>query len=63
MQESCNAARSDTIKRIKDNTTAYLNAGQTPIIVDEVQIREKPLRGFNNPEIGRLLVPAEDVHE
>jgi hypothetical protein len=62
MQEGCNAARSETIKRIKDNTIRYLAAGRTPIKVDAV-IEHKALRGLNDRNIGRLLIPAEDLHE
>jgi hypothetical protein len=62
MQDGCHAARSEAIKRIKDNTIRYLTAGQRPVKVDE-RVRYKPLRGLNDPDIGRLLIPAQDLHE
>jgi hypothetical protein len=62
MQEGCNAARSEAIKRIKDNTIRYLAAGRTPIKVD-AQVEHKALRGLNDHNIGRLLIPAQDLHE
>jgi hypothetical protein len=55
-------ARSKAIRRIKDNTVKYLAAGPRPIKVDP-QIKDKALRGFNDPNLGRLLIPAEDLHE
>jgi hypothetical protein len=63
MQDGCNAARSEIIKRIKDNTGRYLRAGRTPVEVDDTQIQHKPLRGLNNCNIGRLIIPADDVRE
>lgn len=62
MQEGCNAARSEAIKRIKDNTIRYLTAGRTPIKVDAL-VEHKALRGLNDRNIGRLLIPAEELHE
>jgi hypothetical protein len=62
MQEGCNAARSEAIKRIKDNTIKYLAAGPTPIKVD-AQVEHKALCGLNDRNIGRLLIPAEALHE
>jgi hypothetical protein len=63
MQEGSNAARSEAIRRIKDNTVRYLRAGRTPITVDDAQVQHKSLRGFNDRNIGRLLIPAESLHE
>ena len=63
MQDGCNSARSEAIKRIKDNTVKYLAAGRTPIAVNEAQVRHKTLRGLNDRAIGRLLIPADDLHE
>ncbi|KAF8496387.1 hypothetical protein F5888DRAFT_1634920 [Russula emetica] len=62
MQEGCNAARSEAIKRVKDNTIRYLAAGRTPVEVD-AHLKHKVLRGLNDPHIGRLLIPAEDLSE
>jgi hypothetical protein len=62
MQEGCNAARSEAIKRIKDNTIKYLKAGRTPIRVGD-QVEHKALRGLNDRDIGRLLIPADSLHE
>lgn len=62
MQDGCNAARSEAIKRIKDNTIRYLAAGRTPIIVT-AQVDHKALRGLFDPKIGRLIIPAEDLKE
>ena len=62
MQEGCNAARSENIRRIKDNTTRYLAAGQTPVRVGE-HTNHKALRGLNDENIGRLIIPVEDLHE
>jgi hypothetical protein len=63
MQEGSNAARSEAIKRIKDNTAKYLRAGGTPVMVNDEQVQHKALRGFNDRNIGRLLIPADDLHE
>jgi hypothetical protein len=62
MQEGCNAARSEAIKRIKDNTIKYLAAGPTPINVD-AHVEHKALRGLNDRNIGRLLIHAEALHQ
>jgi hypothetical protein len=62
MQEGCNAAHSEAIKWIKDNTTQYLAAGWTPIKVD-AQVEHKALRGLNDCNIRCLLIPAQDLHE
>lgn len=62
MQEGVNASRSEAIKRIKDNTIRYLAAGRNPIKVDQL-VEHKALRGLNDRNIGRLLIPAEDLHE
>ncbi|KAF8490647.1 hypothetical protein F5888DRAFT_1637981 [Russula emetica] len=62
MQEGCNAARSEAIKRVKDNTIRYLAAGRTPVEVD-AHLEHKVLCGLNDPHIGRLLIPAEDLSE
>jgi hypothetical protein len=62
MQDGCNASRSEAIKWIKDNTVKYLTAGHTPIRVDG-QVEHKALRGLNDPNIGRLLIPADTLHE
>jgi hypothetical protein len=57
-------ARSEAIRRIKDNTVRYLTAGRTPIRVDpNWQVMDKALHGLNDPVIGRLLIPAEDLLE
>jgi len=63
MQEGCNAARSEAIKRIKENTIKYLAAGKTPIQVDVQQVQHKALRGLNERNIGRLLIPASELED
>lgn len=60
MQGGCNAARSEALGRIKQNTFAYLAAGQKPVKID-LRARDKSLRGLNSPEIGRLIIPAEYI--
>jgi hypothetical protein len=62
MQDGCNAARSEVIKRIKENTIKYLKAGRTPITPDD-QVEHKALRSLNDRDIGRLLIPAESLHQ
>jgi hypothetical protein len=62
MQDGCNAARSEAIRRIKDNTVKYLGSGRTPIVVD-AQVDYKALRGLNDPNTGRLLIPADSLEE
>jgi hypothetical protein len=57
-------ARSETIKRIKDNMVRYLVAGQNPVLVDvHWQARGRGSSGINDPDIGRLLIPADDLPE
>jgi hypothetical protein len=63
MQEGCSSARSDTIRRIKDNTGKYLGAGPIHVKVDYSQIQYKALRGLNDSNIGRLLIPADQLYE
>lgn len=55
-------ARSEAIRRVKDNTIRYLAAGETPVMVDP-QSNNKALRGLNSVEFGRLLIPAEELGE
>ena len=62
MQDGCNAARSEVIRRIKDNMAKYLRAGRVPVIIN-AHLEHKALRGLNDPHIGRLIIPAEDLHE
>jgi hypothetical protein len=62
IQCGCNASRSEAIKRVKENTIKYLAAGQSPIILS-AQINHKELHGLNDPIIGRLIIPVEDVEE
>ncbi len=62
MQDGCNAARSDAIKRIKEHTISYLASGRMPIKVDP-QVKHKVLRGLTDHDIGRLLIPAEDLED
>jgi hypothetical protein len=64
MQVGCNTARSETIKRIKDNMVRYLAAGQNPVMVKvHWQARGKRMIGINDPDVSRLLIPAEDLQE
>ena len=64
IQEGCNAAHSEVIKRIKEYTIKYLAAGGTPIQVDAQQVQHKALRGFNNHNnIGCFLIPVKDLEE
>jgi hypothetical protein len=60
MQGGCNAARSEAIRRIKQNMFMYLAAGRKPVKIDS-QVKDKSSRGLNHPEIGRLLIPAEHL--
>jgi uncharacterized protein YktA (UPF0223 family) len=60
MQGGCNTARSEAIRRIKQNTVAYLAAGRKPVKVD-LQTKDKSSRGLNNPDFGRLIIPAEHL--
>ena len=62
MQDRCNLACSEAIRRIKDNTVRYLAAGRTPIRVD-THVEHKALRGLNDHNIGCLVIPATDLHE
>ena len=62
MQEGCNAARSEAIKRIKENTAKYLTAARVPVKVDP-RTEHKALRGLNDPDFGRLIIPASELHE
>lgn len=62
MQKGCNAARSDTFKRINQFTDRYLNLGTKPIICN-AGTTVKMSRGLNHPQIGRLIIPAEQVAE
>lgn len=62
MQEGYNAARSNAFKHIKDNTVNYLASGPKPIKVD-AHIKHKGLHGLNDPNIGRLIIPAKELHE
>jgi hypothetical protein len=55
IQDGCNSARSEAIKRIKDNTVKYLKAGPAPITVDKDQIQHKALRGLNDATSGAYL--------
>ena len=60
MQGGCSMARSEAIRRINQNTAMYLAAGPNPVKFDP-QVKDKSLRGLNNPDIGRLFIPAKDV--
>ena len=60
MQGGCSVARSESIRRIKQNIVVYLGAGRKPVQID-TQMKDKSLRGLNHPQIGRLLVPAEHL--
>ena len=62
IQKGCNAARSDTFKRINQLTGRYLNSGTRPIHLNK-KIVEKGLHGLNHPQIGRLIIPAKHVAE
>lgn len=62
IQDGCNAARSEAIKRIKDHAIRYLAAGRVPVTIN-AQVHHKELRGLNDSEIGRLLIPAQEVHQ
>jgi hypothetical protein len=62
MQIGCSMARSEAIRRVKDNLVRYLASGRRPVNVDpHWHTKDKVLRGLNDPEIGRLLIPAEDL--
>ena len=60
MQGGCNMARSEAIRRIKQNMIVYLAAGRNPLRFDS-QSKDKSSRGLNHPITGRLLIPAEYV--
>jgi hypothetical protein len=62
IQKGCNAARSDTFKRINQFTEKYLNSGTSPIRCNAGSA-EKSSRGLNHPQIGRLIIPAVFVAE
>jgi hypothetical protein len=64
MQVGSNMARSEAIRRIKDNMIKYLAAGQRPLKVDpDWQSSNKALHGLNHPLIGHLIIPAANLSE
>jgi hypothetical protein len=64
MQFGSNMARSEVIRRIKDNMVKYLAAGRRPVRLDpNWKSSDKALHGLNHPVIGRLLIPADDLPE
>lgn len=65
MQWGCNTARSEAVRRIKLNMIAYLAAGPKPIRIDAqtIETKDKSSLGLNDPDFGRLLIPAEYVHK
>lgn len=57
-------ARSEAIRRIKDNLARYLAAGGNPVLISpHLQGMDKASRGLNHQDIGRLIIPAEDLAE
>ena len=62
MQGGCNTARSEAIRRIKQNAAIYLAAGRNPVKIGS-QIRDKSTLGLNNPLTGRLIIPADRLLE
>jgi len=40
----------------------YLTAGRVPVKVD-LRTEHKALRGLNDPDFGRLIIPASELHE
>jgi hypothetical protein len=60
IQGGCSLARSESIRRVKQNMVVYLGAGRKPVKID-TQIMDKSLRGLNHPQIGHLLIPAEHL--
>jgi hypothetical protein len=57
-------ARSEAVRRIKENMPRYLAAGQRPVNVGQHwKSSDKSMRGLNDPQFGRLLIPAGDLAE
>ena len=63
IQHGCSSARSEMTRRIKDNMIRYLGAGQNPVQVEHHVSVYKAFRGLHDPNIGRLLIPAEDLDQ